>query len=1107
MSAVRHFNQRITLSVFLLPLLILAISSASARAAATATTTTLAITSSTGAVTSTNAGTAVTFTATVKAGATLVQAGQVNFCDATAAHCTDIHVVGIAHLTTAGTAVFKFVPGPGVHSYKAEFAVTSADAASSSSASSLTVGSTPTTTTLSQTGNAGDYTLSATVTGTGTVISPTGTVSFLDASNANAVLGTATLGGASQALTWTTQSPVTAAEPNSVAVADFNGDGIPDIAVATNGTAATNGIGSVQVLLANGDGTFQAAKTYTGLSGNQLIVAAPFVNGGPEDLLVVNNATVSNDNGSAINSILFTGDGTGNFTAGTSHSAGIDSITAVITGDFNGDGKEDFIVGGSVFGVPAFNVFLGNGSGTFNSGTLNATSDAPLTALGTGDFDGQGALDIAVVHSDGTVDIFLQDGAGDFYPNAGTQAGSSPTGIAIGDFNGDGHADLAVTNSAQNSVSILLGDGTGNFNAAAAPPTGSSPIAIAVGDFNGDGIDDLAVANTGDGTVTILLGIGDGTFNPQPVLTTGTTPVSLAVGAFNGAETSDIAVANEDPTSNATNGTATVLLSQLTQTATATASNVSPLGAGTTHPVNASYAGDSIFAASTSATTSLTGSGGTETVTVAPSALTFTGQSGSTSAAQTVTLTNTGTAVVEISSVAATGNFAASSACGTTLAVGANCLISVTFAPTTAGSLTGTLTISDNATGSPQTVALSGTATNPPPTLSISPASLTFASQLVGTASAAQTVTVSNTSKYPATISSVTASAGYTVSSACGATIAANGSCALSVTFVPTAAGTITGAITLTDNATGSPQTITLSGTATIPPPTVTVTPASLTFAALAVGSSSDAQTVTLTNTGQVPVSVTSIAASGDFSGTNTCGSSVGVGANCTISVIFTPTDSGSRTGTLAITDNAGGSPQTVALTGTGTLVAIAPSASTLSINSAGGSATDTINISSAQGFSGTVNLTCAVTYQGNGSPTDPPTCSIDPSSGQVTASTALTATLTVSTTGAGSSQAAAMNPQQRPVSGQGTFGGGLLPASFSFAALLFAGFLPRRYWREMRFMVILGLSLGCAFMAIGCGGGSNNQMKGTTTGSYQVAVTAASGTATTTTTIVLTVQ
>jgi hypothetical protein len=674
-----------------------------AFAAAASTTTTLAITSGGKAATKVAAGQAVTFTATVLAGAAHVTAGTVSFCDATAIACTDIHLLGSASLNSGGTAQLTLVPPPGARSYKAEFHGTQADASSSSSSTSLSV-ITATAATITQSGSAGNYTLKAIVTGKGNPAELTGKISFLDTSNQNAVIGTAVLGSATDAFNWTSpQSPATAAEPQSIVVADFNGDGIPDIAVGTNGTAGSNNIGSINILLGNGDGTFQAAKTYAGLTGNQLIVAAPFVTGGPDDILAVNNSTNTTNN-----ALLSIGDGKGGLTVGTPFSLGVASVTALITGDFNGDGKQDFIVAGQSFGVPVFDVVLGNGNGTFSTGTLNATSVA-ITALGAGDFTGQGALDVAVVHSDGSVDIFLQDGVGDFYPNVGTQAGSSPTAIAVGDFNGDGKADLAITNSAQDSVSILLGNGGGGFSAAASPATGATPKAIAVGDFNGDGIADLAVANSGADTVTVLLGKGDGTFTVEPVLDTGNTPLSLAIGAFNGSDTSDIAVANEDPASNASTSTATILLAQLTQTATAAATGIAPTAG--THLVDASYPGDGNYAASVSATTSLTGPTTSTTVSVAPTSLTFSSQKvGSSSPAQTVKLTNTGQAALSISSVKASANFAVTSACGSSLAVGANCLLSVTFVPSVAGSITGTLTITDNATGSPQTVILTGTA-------------------------------------------------------------------------------------------------------------------------------------------------------------------------------------------------------------------------------------------------------------------------------------------------------------------------------------------------------------------------------------------------------------
>jgi len=163
-------------------------SSQSLFASVAPTTTTLAITSGGNAVTTVSSGSVITLTASVMAGSAAVTPGQVQFCDATAPHCTDIHRLGITQLTTAGTATFRFVPGIGTHSYKAIFSGTTGDAPSSSNASALTVnGAYPSTTSIEQTGSASNYTLTATVSGHAG-FSPTGAVSFLDTSNANTVL-------------------------------------------------------------------------------------------------------------------------------------------------------------------------------------------------------------------------------------------------------------------------------------------------------------------------------------------------------------------------------------------------------------------------------------------------------------------------------------------------------------------------------------------------------------------------------------------------------------------------------------------------------------------------------------------------------------------------------------------------------------------------------------------------------------------------------------------------------------------------------------------------------------------------------------------------------
>jgi Bacterial Ig-like domain (group 3) len=164
--------------------------------AQTATTTTLAVTSGSSAVTSVASGAVVTLTATVVAGSTPVTPGQVKFCDATATYCEDFHIVGTAQLTSSGTATFKFRPTVGSHSYKAVFVGTNTYATSGSQASSLSVtGLNPTTTSLAySTVTSSPTQLTATVAGTGLLSSsPTGAVSFVNATNSNAPLGSANL--------------------------------------------------------------------------------------------------------------------------------------------------------------------------------------------------------------------------------------------------------------------------------------------------------------------------------------------------------------------------------------------------------------------------------------------------------------------------------------------------------------------------------------------------------------------------------------------------------------------------------------------------------------------------------------------------------------------------------------------------------------------------------------------------------------------------------------------------------------------------------------------------------------------------------------------------
>jgi hypothetical protein len=204
-------------------------------------------------------------------------------------------------------------------------------------------------------------------------------------------------------------------------------------------------------------------------------------------------------------------------------------------------------------------------------------------------------------------------------------------------------------------------------------------------------------------------------------------------------------------------------------------------------------------------------------------------------------------------------------------------------------------------------------------TLAASPTSLSFGSQTVGSPSAAKTVTVSNTGTVAAAVSSISASGAFGETNTCGSSIAAGASCTVSVTFTPTASGSASGSLTVASNATDGTLTVGLSGTgATTGTATLTASPTSLSFGSQTVGATSAAKTVTVSNTGTVAAAVSSVSASGAFGETNTCGSSIAAGASCTVNVTFTPTASGSASGTLTVASNASNASLTVALSGTG---------------------------------------------------------------------------------------------------------------------------------------------------------------------------------------------
>jgi hypothetical protein len=362
-------------------------------------------------------------------------------------------------------------------------------------------------------------------------------------------------------------------------VGDYNGDGIPDLAVASGYD------GKVSIVLGNGDGTFQAGQGY--ILGYAL-AAGDFNGDGRADIVGI---------GTTASIMLGNGDGT--FQAPQRYAAGNDPVSVAVA-DFNGDGHLDLAVANAAYpGTPSVSIFLGKGGGTFQAaptydaggysvavGDFNGDGIPDLAAAGwrvstlvgtgggsfatgqsyaaglfaravvVGDYNGDGIPDLAVgsvegIGYDGTVTVLLGNGDGTFQVLDSYTVGNRPFFLAVGDFNGDGILDIASANArAENietpgtTVSVLLGRGDGTFQAPKNYNVGDGPMSVAVGDFNRDGVLDLVVANSDSGTISILLGKGDGTFQDAQSYAAGLAPSSVAVADFNGDGILDLAVAN-----------------------------------------------------------------------------------------------------------------------------------------------------------------------------------------------------------------------------------------------------------------------------------------------------------------------------------------------------------------------------------------------------------------------------------------------------------------------------------------------------------------------------------------------------------------------------------
>jgi Bacterial Ig-like domain (group 3)/FG-GAP-like repeat len=629
----------------------------SAFAAPAATTTTLAISA-----TSVPYQTPIILTATVTSGGLPVTAGLVLFCDASAPFCENNSALGVAQLTFPGaTASLKLGSGPiGNHSYKAVFRANNNYASSTSSQVTYAVtGTFVSTISLVSTGSIGNYNLTGSVAGIGSLTTaPTGTISFLDVSASNNVLGTENLLVTTLSTTFVQNQPFAIGGPladnRSVAIASAYLDTDNNLDVVTGDSVITvppsdpspPDSSTITVLLGIGDGTFKPQVNYPGCTvGSAVqILLADFNRDGNTDIALGcsdrKNSNLNHGNGGTSGGlVIILGNGDGSFKSPTFYSTG--DVASIAMGDFNGDGLMDIALTDNAQQNVLF--FTGNGDGTFTQGSTSISTPTAARGVVVADFNKNGIDDVAYARASGSLfDLYVAISNGD-----GTfQVSNTPVATQIGEFlttgdtNADNNADIvastitrpgAPTSNIGNSLFVILGNGNGTFKTPVVYLS-DIPSDPHLADVNGDGIPDI-IAGGSIGAL-VYQGNGDGTFVPyapgslpaaEPVIGGFILTYAVNAGDYNNDGNADLIGTD------ANHPLAAVSLSLVAQSSAAQALanlGVFPLGSGV-HNVDARYSGDSVFVGSLSNTVQLTAApvNTSLTLTASPNSSILSGQS------------------------------------------------------------------------------------------------------------------------------------------------------------------------------------------------------------------------------------------------------------------------------------------------------------------------------------------------------------------------------------------------------------------------------------------------------------------------------------------------